>query len=61
MDYYKNLAKYLGDDVVMVIVYLDKKKYLEEFKDDKLYEEIKKSSQNLCLLRQEYLCMIGIG
>lgn len=42
MDYYKNLAKYLGDDVVMVIVYLDKEKYLEEFKDDKLYEEIKK-------------------
>ena len=41
-EYYKNLKKYLKDKVSMVVVCLNRKKFLKDFKDDKMYEEIEK-------------------
>lgn len=38
--YYKNLKKYLGERCKLVIIYLDKDKFVENFKEDKLFEII---------------------
>lgn len=46
-NYYLSLKEKLGKRCKMVIVYLDKGKYLADFKDDKLYEVILKDGRDL--------------
>lgn len=46
-DYYMCLKDNLGDRVKMVIIYLDKKKYLNDFKEDKLYDRIKEVDRDM--------------
>ena len=46
-DYYMSLKDNLGDRVKMVIIYLDRDKYLDDFKDDKLYDRIKDVSKKM--------------
>lgn len=49
LDYYKSLISNFKDEnrIKVFVLYLDKKRYLEEFKDDKLYDEISKESKDL--------------
>ena len=46
-EYYLNLKKYLKERLLLKVIYLDKNKYLENFKDDKLYELIKQEKKDL--------------
>lgn len=43
-EYYKKIAEELKDDVRMSIIYLDKQKFLENHKEDKLYSMIAKQT-----------------
>lgn len=49
LDYYKSLITNFKEEnrIKVFVLYLDKKKYLNEFKDDKLYDEISKESKDL--------------
>ena len=42
--YYLSLKRHLGDRVKMVMVYLDRKQYLEGHVQDKLYEQVKREN-----------------
>ncbi|HAB66812.1 MAG TPA: hypothetical protein DCE23_05545 [Firmicutes bacterium] len=48
-DYYKSLIDGFSPEnrIRIFVLYLDKKKYLKDFTDDKMYEEIKKEEQDL--------------
>ena len=46
LEYYKSLDKYLDERSKLVIIYLDKKIYLENFKEDKLYNIISKEPKD---------------
>lgn len=46
-DYYMDFLNNLKDRVKMVIIYLDREKFLESFKDDKLYDKIKAEDKNM--------------
>ena len=45
IEYYKSLKENLKERCKIVIIYLDKKEYLENNKEDKLYEMIKEESK----------------
>ena len=45
LDYYKTLNKELKGRIRMVIAYLDKDKFLNDFQDNKLYDKIKKEEK----------------
>lgn len=45
LDYYKSLKKYLKDQALFKIAYLDRKKYLDFFVNDKLYDIIKNDTR----------------
>lgn len=45
LEYYKNIDEKLREKSKVVIAYLDRDKFLEEFKDNKLYEKIKKDKR----------------
>ena len=47
LDYYQNLNKELSGRIKMVVAYLDKEKFLENFQDNKLYEKIKGEKEML--------------
>lgn len=49
LGYYQSLIDEFKtvDRIRIFVLYLDKKKYLENFKEDKMYEEIKKEVKNL--------------
>ena len=40
-EYYLNLLNSFGDRIKMIIIYLDRDKFLREFKGDKLYDRVK--------------------
>jgi len=40
IEYYQKLKQELGDKSKLLIIYLDKSKFLEQFKEDKLFNEI---------------------
>lgn len=48
-DYYRNLINGFSplNRIRIFVLYLDKDKYLEDFKEDKMYEEIKKEEKSL--------------
>lgn len=48
-DYYKSLIDGFSPEnrIRIFVLYLDKKKYLKDFTDDKMYEEIKKEEKDL--------------
>lgn len=46
-EYYLCLRDNLKDRIKMIIIYLNKKEYLENCKEDKLYDDIKKDSREL--------------
>lgn len=45
LEYYKNLDKELEDDSVLSIIYLNKKKFLKDYKQDKLYDIVSKEER----------------
>lgn len=47
LEYYKKLQEVLEDRIKLNIIYLDKKKFLKEHKDDKLYDLIKEENQDM--------------
>ncbi len=47
LEYYQKIKEVFKDRALLLIVYLDKEKYLANFKDDKLYEQIKNEKQAL--------------
>lgn len=46
LDYYKSLDKDFKDDSRLSIIYLDKKQFLKDFKDDRLYDMVSKEIEN---------------
>lgn len=47
LEYYKKLQEVLEDRIKLNVIYLDKKKFLKEHKDDKLYDSIKEEKQDM--------------
>jgi len=47
LDYYKKLQEVFKDRIKLVTIYLDKKKFLDNFKEDKLYDKIKEEKEDL--------------
>lgn len=45
-EYYTNLNKELGKRSKLMIIYLDKPKFVEEFKDDKLFDMVSKDNRD---------------
>jgi len=45
LDYYKNIRDIFKDNAKLLVVYLDRDKYLDMCKSDKLYDEIKKENK----------------
>lgn len=45
--YYKKIKETFNDKALLLIVYLDKEKYLANFKDDKLYANIRNRTEKL--------------
>lgn len=50
LEYYQKIKEVFKDRALLLIVYLDKEKYLANFKDDKLYEKIKSEKQSFISL-----------
>ena len=44
-EYYMNLKTYFGDRSKLVIIYLDRDKFISNFKDDKLFEIVKNNDR----------------
>ncbi|MCI8777786.1 MAG: aminoacyltransferase [Bacilli bacterium] len=47
IEYYQKIKETFNDTAVLLIVYLDKEKYLSDFKEDKLYNKIKNRNEKL--------------
>ena len=47
IDYYKSLDTEFGDRSKLIIIYLDRDKFLNDFKDDKLYEMVKNDNRKM--------------
>lgn len=45
LEYYKSLDKELKEKSILLIAYLDRDKFLENFEDDKLYEKVKSDTR----------------
>lgn len=46
-DYYLNLLNHFGDRVKMIVIYLDRDKFLKEFKNDKLYNRVESEEKKM--------------
>ncbi len=46
LEYYQKIKDVFKDKASLLIIYLDKEKYLSNFKDDKLYDKIKSEKEN---------------
>ena len=47
IDYYKSLDTEFGDRSKLIIIYLDRDKFLNDFKDDKLFEMVKNDNRKM--------------
>ena len=47
LDYYKSIDREFGDDSKLLIVYLDKEKFTNEFKQDKLFDIVSKDKRKM--------------